>query len=85
MSCTMYKPPGNLERPSLLPLYIFLPSIVYTSTMVSPASRLSHGTSSSPVLVPPIKELFADAHLHPNDEGFSHYAENLIKEMQKYL
>lgn len=36
-------------------------------------------------LVPPVKELFADAHLHPNDEGFSHYAENLIKEMQKYL
>ena len=36
-------------------------------------------------LVPPMKELFADAHLHPNDEGFSHYAENLIKEMQKYI
>lgn len=36
-------------------------------------------------LVPPVKEFFADAHLHPNDEGFSHYAENLVKEMQKYL
>jgi hypothetical protein len=36
-------------------------------------------------LVPPVKEFFADAHMHPNDEGFSHYAENLIKEMQKYL
>lgn len=36
-------------------------------------------------LVPPMKEFFADAHLHPNDEGFSHYAENLVKEMQKYL
>jgi len=36
-------------------------------------------------LVPPMKEFFADAHLHPNDEGFSQYAENLIKEMQKYL
>ena len=36
-------------------------------------------------LVPPMKELFADGHLHPNDEGFSQYAENLIKEMQRYL
>ncbi len=32
-------------------------------------------------LVPPVEALFADGYLHPNDNGFSHYAENLIKEL----
>lgn len=36
-------------------------------------------------LVPPIPEFFADAYLHPNMEGFSLYAENLIKELNRYL
>lgn len=36
-------------------------------------------------LVPPMAEFFADAHLHPDDQGFALYAENLIKEMLKYL
>lgn len=36
-------------------------------------------------LVPPIPEFFADEYLHPNDMGFSLYALNLIREMQKYL
>lgn len=36
-------------------------------------------------LVPPMAEFFADAHLHPDSEGFSLYAENLIRELIKYL
>ena len=36
-------------------------------------------------LVPPNPEFFADQTLHPNDLGFSLYAENLIKQMLKYL
>lgn len=32
-------------------------------------------------LVPPLTSLFADGYLHPNDNGFSLYAENLIKEI----
>ncbi len=34
-------------------------------------------------LVPPLPSLFADEYLHPNDNGFSLYAENLIKKLQK--
>ena len=36
-------------------------------------------------LVPPLPEFFGDAYLHPNDEGFSLYAENLIIALEKYL
>ena len=36
-------------------------------------------------LVPPIPEFFGDAFLHPNDEGFSIYAENLIICLEKHL
>lgn len=34
-------------------------------------------------LVPPMEEFMADARLHPNDLGFSLYAENLIAQMIK--
>ena len=36
-------------------------------------------------LVPPLPEFFQDEYLHPNDNGFSLYAENLIKKIQKYM
>ena len=36
-------------------------------------------------LVPPLPSLFADGFLHPNDNGFSLYAENLSKEVQKLI
>ena len=36
-------------------------------------------------LVPPIPTFFGDAYLHPNDEGFSLYAENLIIRLEQYL
>lgn len=36
-------------------------------------------------LVPPIPEFFKDEYLHPNDNGFSLYAENLIAKLQKYI
>lgn len=32
-------------------------------------------------LVPQNEDMYADLRLHPNDEGFVHYAENLYKEM----
>ena len=32
-------------------------------------------------LVPPRPELFQDEYLHPNDNGFSFYAENLIRQL----
>ena len=32
-------------------------------------------------LVPHLPEFYADEWLHPNAEGFSHYAENLVREM----
>ena len=36
-------------------------------------------------LVPPIPEFFADTNLHPNDLGFSLYAENLCRQLLPYL
>lgn len=36
-------------------------------------------------LVPPLPELFGDAYLHPNDEGFALYAENLIIALEQHL
>jgi lysophospholipase L1-like esterase len=36
-------------------------------------------------LVPPIPEFFADGYLHPNDVGFSLYAQNLIREIEKII
>ena len=35
--------------------------------------------------VPHNCELFSDKYLHPNDDGFSHYAENVINEIKKHL
>ena len=35
--------------------------------------------------VPHQCELFSDKYLHPNEDGFSYYADNLIKEMKKHL
>ena len=36
-------------------------------------------------LVPPIPEFFGDEYLHPNDEGFAIYAENLIIALESYI
>ena len=36
-------------------------------------------------LVPHRTELYADLRLHPNDEGFDHYSQNLIKAITPYL
>ncbi len=36
-------------------------------------------------LVPHMEDFYADKYLHPNALGFGIYAENLIKELQKYL
>ena len=36
-------------------------------------------------LVPRDAKLFADGYLHPTDEGFDHYAANLIKKLTPYL
>ncbi len=36
-------------------------------------------------LVPKDEKYFADLRLHPNDEGFAHYAENLYNEIEKEL
>lgn len=35
--------------------------------------------------VPQDINLFSDLRLHPNDDGFQYYAENLIKEMKNYI
>ena len=35
--------------------------------------------------VPNERDLFSDKYLHPNDEGFSYYADNLVAEIKKYL
>ena len=35
------------------------------------------------VLVPHVRELYADAYLHPNEVGFEFYAKNLLAEMSK--
>lgn len=35
--------------------------------------------------VPAKEELFADLRLHPTNEGFDFYADNLIKEIKKYI
>lgn len=36
-------------------------------------------------LVPGDTKYFADLRIHPNDEGFAHYAENLYKAMKEHL
>jgi len=36
-------------------------------------------------LIPPLSEFFGDCYVHPNDDGFSLYAENLIIELEKHL
>ncbi len=36
-------------------------------------------------LVPPLNAFYQDRNLHPDDNGFSLYAENLILEVQKYM
>ena len=36
------------------------------------------------LLVPTVNELFTDG-LHPNDTGFSLFAENLVMQMKKYI
>ncbi len=36
-------------------------------------------------MVPPCKALYKDVCLHPNDNGFAFYAENLIKKLDPYL
>lgn len=36
-------------------------------------------------LVPHDTDLYADGRLHPNDEGFTHYAENLIHKIKELL
>ena len=36
-------------------------------------------------LVPPMPAFFKDEYLHPHDNGFSLYAENLIPALEKYL
>lgn len=36
-------------------------------------------------MVPHTADFYADAYLHPNDLGFSIYAQNLIREIRKYL
>lgn len=36
-------------------------------------------------LVPPMRSLYADGHLHPNDLGFAIYAENLIKQIKDLI
>ena len=35
--------------------------------------------------VPHNENMYADLYLHPNDEGFKHYADNLITEIKKYM
>ncbi len=35
--------------------------------------------------VPHKEEMFADLYLHPNDEGFKHYGENLVAEIEKII
>lgn len=36
-------------------------------------------------MVPPIPSLFSDEYLHPNALGFAYYAENVVREIKKYL
>ena len=36
-------------------------------------------------LVPHDSVYFSDEYLHPNDAGFSYYAENLLKKLQEHL
>ena len=36
-------------------------------------------------LVPKDEKYFGDLRLHPNDEGFSHYADNLYKEIKELI
>ena len=55
------------------------------ATIAEEAERLGMTHVDGLRLVPPFPSLFADEYLHPNDEGFAIYAENLIIELEKHL
>ena len=55
------------------------------ATIAEEAIRLGLTHINGLRLVPPFPTLFADEYLHPNDEGFAIYAENLIIELEKHL
>ena len=55
------------------------------TVIIQEAERLGMIHINGLRLVPPFPSLFADEYLHPNDEGFSIYAENLIVELEKHL
>lgn len=55
------------------------------SVIIETVAKLGLTHIDGLTLVPPQPELFADGYLHPNDNGFSLYAENLIRSMEKYL
>ena len=58
---------------------------VACSIVKEEAEALSLTVIDGLTLVPPIPEFFADGYLHPNMEGFSVYAENLIKALSAHL
>ena len=55
---------------------------VYRNAIANEAEKYGFIHVDGGLLVPPIHELYTDG-LHPNDIGFSIYAENLIRSMEK--
>ena len=55
------------------------------STVINEATSRGFIHIDGTSLVPPMKEYFQDEFLHPNAEGFSLYAENLMAQLIKYM
>lgn len=55
------------------------------SLIAEEAERLGMIHIDGLTLVPPLPIFFQDGYLHPNDNGFSLYAENLISQLEQYM
>ncbi len=68
------------RRPSMPP-FSWIDQCLCSVTDTLPNAYIIHGID----LVPHDPSLYYDHYLHPNDQGFAHYAENLAKQIQKIL
>ena len=69
------------ERITAVGTFDFVPKTIQRVTASLPNVTVLEGYG----FVPHDPAFFYDLRLHPNDEGFAHYAENLYAQIKKYL
>ena len=72
---------GDWERQTKAGKFYDLPSLFDRMTEGLPNVTVIRGID----LVPKERKYFKDEYLHPNDEGFAYYYQNLIAEIKKHL